>query len=182
MAFAKTGSFSISIIYQVSVISCRKKITPMIAEMTLNNTCATLSCLLDTAPHSEAITQVIVVPILDHMTIAIEAGKVIMFDARAAKVITLIALLDCITKVTITPIRPKPQRDMSLYAARSKLALSASTLSFINPIPMNNNPNHTSNLPIHLSFSLLLHSKMQIHPTPIIGRANEEILKAPNHR
>gem|GEM_PF-5313792 len=182
IAFAKTGSLSISIIIQVTLISCQNSKIPISAEITLNKTCARLSCLLDTAPPSEAITQVIVVPILDHITIAIDAGKVIILDANAAKVITLIAELDWIISVTMTHIRPNPQRDISLYAARSKLAFSASTLSFIKPIPINSKPNQTNNFPIHLSFSFLFPSNIMIPPTQMIGRAKADILNSQNHK
>lgn len=182
IALANTGSWSISMMSQVSLISCRKKMIPIMAEITLNNTWATLSCLLETAPPSEAMTPVIVVPILDHITIAIDAGKVISPPASAAKVMTDIAELDCITSVTTTHIKPNHRRDMSLYAARSKLSLSVSTLSFINHIPMKSNPNHTSNFPIRFTFSLLPPNNIINHPTAMIGKANDEILNSPNHR
>ncbi len=182
IAFANTGSDSMLIMYPVNLISCQKNTIHIIAEITLNRTWPTANCLFEDAPHSEAMTHVIVVPILDPITIAIDAGNQIIHDHKAAKVITLIAELDWIIKVTTAHISQKPRKDMSLYWARSKLALIASTLSFINPIQMKRSQNHTSNFPIHILFSLLPAVSIRIHHSAIIGSANEAILNSQNPR
>jgi len=111
-----------------------------------------------------------------------DAGKVISHPASAAKVITDIALLDWITSVTITHMRPNHRNDISLYAARSKLALSVSTLSFINHIPINKSQNQTNNFPIRWTFSLLPPNNSIIPPIAMIGNAKADILNSPNHK
>ncbi len=168
-AFANTGFASISTINHVNLISCQKRSIQTTAENTLNITWNKDSCLLEIAPPNDAITQVSVVPIFDHITIAIDAGKVIIHDHNAANVITLMALLDWIITVTTVPSNQNHQSDISLYASRSKLALIASTLSFIKEIQMKSNPNHTRSFPRRTSFSLFHQNTRSIHPIAIIG-------------
>lgn len=73
------------------------------------------------------------------------------------------------------------QSERSLYALRSKLALIASTLSFIKSSHRKSNQNQTSNF-ARLIFLLSLTKMSVSQPIAIIGSANAEILKSPNQK
>lgn len=111
-ALAKTGSFSMGVIQLAREMYCQKKMIQMIAENRLKTTCAKASCLFPVFPPKEAMTEVAVVPMLAPITIATEAGKLIIPLARAVKVRTLVVLLDCITSVTMTHKRPNHHNDI----------------------------------------------------------------------
>jgi len=160
---------------------CQKKTIQIIQEITLKSTWLSATFLLIVAHHSEAITPVNVVPIFEPITIAIDAGKVIIHELNAASVITHTALLDWIIAVTIIPSTQNFHSERSLYAERSKLALIASTLSF-----MKSNHKKRSQKPIS-NFAQLTHflslTKISAnHQMAIIGIANAEILKSPNQK
>jgi len=162
----------------VNHIYCQKKTTPITHDRKLNKTWEVAICLFMRLPPSDQIIAVNVVHIFDHMAIAIDAGKVIIPASRAANAIIHNAPLDWITSVTIIHKIPNFHNAISAYCTRSKLALIASTLSFIKSNPRNRSPNPTSNF-AHCSFFSLRLNINASHQTAIMGSAKAEILKLP---
>lgn len=105
-----------------SQIYGRNKITPMTADIALKSTCHIASCLLIACPPSEPRTAVNVVPMLAHITIAIDSGNPIIPALIAARVKTHVAVLDCKTTVATIPTIKNAGNQISVYAAKSNVA------------------------------------------------------------
>lgn len=163
----------------VNQMYCQKNIIQIIHEITLNKTWEVAICLFIRLPPKDQIIAVKVVHIFDPIAIAIDAGNEIIPASRAASAMIHKAPLDWITKVTIIHNIPNQKRLMSAYWVRSKVALIASTLSFMKSNPKKRSQNHTSSFAQFSCFSLKLKINAS-HQIAIIGKAIADILKLPN--
>ena len=119
-------------------------------------------------PPNEARNGVHVVPTLAPIMIATDAGKLIIPHPTAVIVMIHSAPLDDIIAEKTIPKSPNHRRERLAKSLISKLFLIASTLSFINQIPMKKRPNQIISFAYQSRLSDLINIRM-IHHTAING-------------
>ena len=117
---------------------------------------------------SDARNAVRVVQMFAHIIIATEAGKLIIHHPTAVIVIMPSAPLEDISAENNIPKTPNHQRDNHAKSLISKLSFMASTLSFMNPIPMKNNQNPIISFAYQSRFSCLINMRISA-PMPMSG-------------
>lgn len=111
--------------------------------------------------------------------IATDAGKVIIPPHTAAIVMIPRAPLDDISAEKTAQSKPNHHNERCANDSISKLALSASTLSFIIPMPTKNNPNQIISFAYRSRFSFLINIRMSA-PHAMSGYAKDPISNSLN--